>query len=100
MGTVQAIGSSTAPFKAPGATHERIVRLLGMSRRPLGYVELENALGLLSYESRSACKWLNENGYIMGTVRIGRAAAQRALTCWSLAAKGRSWARSQGALAI
>jgi hypothetical protein len=85
-------------LKAPSATHERILRLLGMTQRPLRSGELENALGLFTYEARSACGWLTENGYITSTVRMGRAAAHWARTFWSLADKGRSWARAQGAL--
>ncbi len=83
---------------APDATHERILRLLGMTQRPLRSGELEGALGLVTNEARSACMWLTENGYITSTVRRGKAAAQRAMTGWALADKGRSWAKSQGAL--
>lgn len=85
-------------LNAPTATHERILRVLGMTQRPLRSGELENALGLHTQEGRSACKWLTENGYITATVRNGRAAAQKAMTFWSLADKGRSWARHQQAL--
>jgi hypothetical protein len=87
-----------ASLPAPSATHERILRLLGMTQRPLRSGELENALGLLAGEARGACRWLTENGYITSTVRMGRAAAHWARTFWSLADKGRSWARAQGAL--
>ena len=85
-------------LKAPSATHERILRLLGMTQRPLRSGELENALGLFAGEARSACKWLTQHGYITSTVRMRRAAAHWARTFWSLADKGRSWARAQGAL--
>jgi hypothetical protein len=85
-------------LKAPGAIHERILRLLGMTQRPLRSSELENALGLVTGEARSACNWLTQNGYITSTVRMRRAAAHWARTFWSLADKGRSWARAQGAL--
>ena len=87
-----------ASLRAPGAIHERILRLLGMTQRPLRSGELESALGLVAGEARSACHWLTENGYITSTVRMGRAAAHWARTFWSLADKGRSWARDQGAL--
>jgi DNA-binding transcriptional ArsR family regulator len=83
---------------APSATHERILRLLGMTRRPLRSGELESALGLVTQEARSACSWLTENGYISSTVRMRKVAAHWARTFWSLADKGRSWARAQGAL--
>lgn len=82
----------------PSAIHQRILRVLGMTQRPLKSGELEMALGLVTTEARSACQWLDENGYIERTVRIGKAAAQRAMTFWSLADKGRMWARDQGAL--
>jgi DNA-binding IclR family transcriptional regulator len=84
---------------APDATHERILRVLGMTRRPLGSGELEQALGLVESEARGACRWLTENGYIMRTVRDGREAARSAMAAWALADKGRMWARGQGALA-
>jgi len=90
--------SAHPSLKAPSATHERILRLLGMTQRPLRSGELENALGLVTHEARTACGWLTENGYITSTVRMGRAAAHWARTFWSLADKGRSWARAQGAL--
>lgn len=93
-----AASRSVASLKAPSATHERILRLLGMTQRPLRSGELENALGLVSGEARSACNWLTQNGYITSTVRMRKAAAHWARTFWSLAAKGRSWARAQGAL--
>lgn len=83
---------------APGALHQRILRVLGMTQRPLKSGELENALGLFSSEARTACQWLDDNGYIERTVRIGKAAAQRAITFWSLADKGRMWAKDQDAL--
>ncbi len=101
MGTIETHASHDGLIilKAPSATHERILRLLGMTQRPLRSGELEGALGLVANEAGSACKWLTENGYIISTVRIGKAAAQRAMTFWSLADKGRSWAKAQGALA-
>ena len=83
---------------APRGTPERILRVLGMTQRPLKSGELEMALGLVATEARTACQWLDDNGYIECTVRIGKAAAQRAMTFWSLADKGRLWARDQGAL--
>jgi predicted transcriptional regulator len=76
----------------PGVTQERILRVLGMTQRPLAASELENALGLVAQEARSACKWLIEHGYITST------AAQNASAQWTLADKGRLWAKHQGAL--
>jgi hypothetical protein len=94
----QPMSAESVDDPAPSATHERILRVLGMTQRPLKSGELEMALGLFSNEARSACQWLDDNGYIERTVRIGRAAAQRAMTFWSLADKGRIWAKDQGAL--
>jgi hypothetical protein len=73
--------------------------VLGLTQRPLRSTELEGALGLVEDESRSACRWLTDHGYITSTVRLGKAAAHNAMTFWSLAAKGRMWAKHQGALA-
>jgi hypothetical protein len=85
-------------LKAPSETHERILRVLGLTQRPLRSFELEGALGLFKDEARSACRWLTDHGYITSTARIGKAAARSAMTFWSLADKGRTWARHQGAL--
>ncbi|MBX5463681.1 MAG: hypothetical protein IRZ28_21670 [Steroidobacteraceae bacterium] len=79
---------------APGVTQERILQVLGLTQRPLGASELEKALGLVTHEARTACKWLTEHGYITST-----AAAQSAGTSWSLADKGRLWVKHQGARA-
>jgi hypothetical protein len=87
------ISTSDADLAAPSATHERILRVLGLTRRPLQSGEIENALGLS--DSQRAFQWLTENGYI-STVR-GRATTQRS-PFWSLADKGRMWAKGQGAL--
>lgn len=87
--------SGEAPTLA--ATHERVLRVLGLSRRPLQSGELQNALGLVSNETTRVCEWLTDRGYI-SAVRRGRA-AQQAMQQWALADKGRSWAKGQGALA-
>jgi hypothetical protein len=91
--------TQSADTAAPGTTHERILRVLGMTQRPLKSGELEMALGLVASEARTACQWLDDNGYIECTVRVGKAAAaHRAMMFWSLADKGRLWAKDQGAL--
>jgi hypothetical protein len=77
-------------------THERVLRVLGLSRRPLQSGELQNALGLGPKEAIRACEWLTDRGYI-STVKRGRA-AQQAMKQWTLADKGRSWAKGQDAL--
>ena len=89
--------AESAEQAAPATTHERILRVLGITQRPLKSGELEMALGLVANEARIACQWLDDNGYIECTVRVSRA-AQRAMTFWSLADKGRLWAKGQGAL--
>ena len=86
--------------EAPGATHERILRVLGMTQRPLKSGELEGALGLVTSEASGACQWLTDMGYITGTARGGQAAAKRAKTAWSLADKGRLWVKGRNALAV
>jgi hypothetical protein len=77
------------------ATHERVLRVLGLSSRPLQSGELQNALGLVPNETTRVCEWLTDRGYI-SAVQRGR--AQQAMTQWALADKGRSWAKGQGAL--
>ena len=92
----------SAPETASGelqtlaATHERVLRVLGLSRRPLQSGELQNALGLVPNETTSVCEWLTDRGYI-SAVQRGRA-AQQAIKQWALADKGRSWVKVQGAL--
>ncbi len=87
------IARSTAGIVAPGPMHERILQVLGMTVRPLGSSELEGALGLVTSEARSACRWLTDHGYITSSAGIGKAAAQKAMTFWSLADKGRAWVK-------
>jgi hypothetical protein len=84
---------STQPL---AATHERVLRVLGLSRRPLQSGELQNALGLVPNEAVRACAWLTDRGYI-SAVQRGRV-AQQAKKQWALAQKGRSWAKGRGAL--
>ncbi|MEJ0038954.1 MAG: hypothetical protein WDO68_23295 [Gammaproteobacteria bacterium] len=58
------------------ATHERVLRVLGLSRRPLQSGELQNALGLVPNETTRVCEWLTDRGYI-SAVQRGRAAHKR-----------------------
>jgi hypothetical protein len=83
-------------LQAPAATHERVLRVLGISSRPLQSGELQNALGLVANETTRACEWLTDRGYI-SAVQRGRVARQT-MKQWELADKGRSWAKGQGAL--
>lgn len=76
-------------------TDERVLRLLGITQRPLRSGELANALGLVSSEARGACQSLVQHGFV--TRR--RVRARDAIATWSLSSKGRDWAREQGALA-
>jgi len=84
-----ALGRSTH-----AATSLRILRVLRLTQRPLRHAELENALALARHESRDACKWLVEHGYITSSL-ADRASGARATPCWSLAAKGHEWIRSE-----
>jgi hypothetical protein len=85
----------SAKLDAPAATHERVLRVLSLSSRPLQSGELQNALGLVPNETTRVCEWLTDRGYI-SAVQRGR--ARQAMTQWALADKGRSWAKGQGAL--
>lgn len=82
---------------APVSARERVLRLLGMTRRPLRWAELTNALGYLSDEARTACEWLMDHGYI-APIRIANDAARSVEALWTLAEKGLAWARLNGAL--
>src|SRR5262249_8177305 len=83
-------------LQAPAATHDRVLRVLGLSRRPLQSGELQNALGLVANETTRACEWLTDRGYISAVQRSR--AARQPMKQWALADKGRSWAKGQGAL--
>jgi len=72
--------------------------LLGLTQRPLRWAELQGALGLLTNETRLACEWLMDNGYIAPTA-LANGAARSAEALWTLAEKGRAWAKVHGALA-
>src|SRR5690242_8846352 len=90
------LGSASGDQQTPVGTQERVLRVLGLSRRPLQSGELQNALGLVPNETTSVCEWLTDRGYI-SAVQRGRA-VQQAMKQWTLADKGRSWAKGQGAL--
>jgi hypothetical protein len=81
------------------AARERILRLLGMTQRPLRWIELQGALGLLTTEARMACEWLMDHGYIAPTELVKGAAARSAEVLWTLGEKGLAWAKVHGALA-
>ena len=78
------------------AMDERVLRLLGITQRPLKSGELANALGLIASEARGACQSLIESGYV--TRRRIRLRARDAIATWALSSKGRDWAKEQGAL--
>jgi DNA-binding IclR family transcriptional regulator len=80
------------------ANDERVLRLLGITQRPLRSGELAKALGLVSSEARVACLSLIEHGFV--TRRRVRLSARDAIATWALSDKGRDWAREQGALVI
>lgn len=102
MDTTQEASSA---LPRPGANQPdrmaaRIIRVLGLSVRPLKSAELRNALGLQAAEFRRAFLWLDENGYIAhsGAGLSGREGYD-GVAAWFLASKGRSWAEEQNALA-
>ena len=78
MSKDQRMSTDQAGLAAPSATQERILRVLGLTRRPLQSGEIENALGLVSTEARRAFESLTDQGYI-NTVR-GKAAARTSRT--------------------
>ena len=80
------------------AARESVLRLLGITQRPLRWAELQGALGLLRDDALAACEWLMDHGYI-APVRLAREAATRSLEAlWTLDDKGREWALRNGAL--
>lgn len=83
-------------LEAPVVARERILRLLGMNSRPLRWTELQNALGLLTNEARTACEWLMDHGYI-APIRLMEGAVE---VLWTLGDRGRAWATRNGALAV
>ncbi len=76
---------------------ERVLRVLGMTRRPMRWSELTNALGLVSNEVRTACEWLMDHGYIAPT-RLASGAVRSVEALWTLGDRGIAWARAHGAL--
>jgi hypothetical protein len=96
------VESSTASNGRPDhesvvAARERILRLVGMTPRPLRWAELQNALGLLTHDARLACEWLMDHGYI-APMEMARDAACSMEAVWTLGDRGRAWARRNGAL--
>jgi hypothetical protein len=79
------------------ATDERVMRLLGITQRPLKSGELANALGMVASEARGVCQSLTNLGYV--TRHRIRLRARDAFATWTLSSKGRDWAKEQGALA-
>ena len=51
----------------PAVAGERVLRVLGMTQRPLEWSELQRALGLQSHEFQPAWEWLLDNGYVSPT---------------------------------
>lgn len=80
------------------AARENVLRILGMTQRPLRWAELTNALGVLTDEARVACEWLMDHGYI-APIRVASGAAKSVEALWTLADRGFAWARLNGALA-
>ena len=91
------VAASEIGFDSPSVTHERILRVLGITQRPLQSGELANALGLFNAEANGAVQWLTDQGYITGSAaeRAGKSAQRASMTSWSLADKGRLWVKGQ-----
>jgi hypothetical protein len=79
------------------AARERILRLVGMSPRPLRWAELQDALGLLTHDARLACEWLMDHGYL-APMQVVRDSSRPIEAVWTLGDRGRAWARRNGAL--
>jgi hypothetical protein len=83
----------------PAVAGERVLRLLGMTQRPLEWSELQRALGLQSHEFRPAWEWLLDNEYVSPTALATAGAVPRSIEeLWALADKGHEWAKRHGAL--
>lgn len=82
----------------PAAASERVLRLLGMTQRPLRWAELQGACGLRTHEFRLTWDWLLDNGYVAPTAPTHEASSRAVEAVWSLADKGRAWARDHDAL--
>ncbi len=91
------VATSEIGFDSPSVTHERILRVLGITQRPLQSGELANALGMFNAEASGACQWLTDKGYITGSgaARAGKAPQRTQMTSWELADKGRLWVKGQ-----
>lgn len=73
----------------PDVTHERILHVLSITRRPLASAELLNALGLVNNEAHGAFDWLSRNGYIRRMEQAARSSTTP--QTWLLADKGQAW---------
>ena len=90
----QGVSDSKKAFEELSGTQLRIFRILELTRRPLRSGELESALGIAARDGDTSCRWLTDNGYIVGSLERDSAAGSKAVVC-SLAGKGRSWSRSK-----
>ena len=90
----QGVSDGNEAFEEVSGTPLRILRVLELTNRPLRSGELENALGIAARDGDTSCRWLTENGYIVGSVDRDSTSGRRAVV-WSLAVKGRSWSRSK-----
>ena len=85
--------------ETPVELRERVLHLLGTARRPMRWVELTNALGLLSNDAHTACEWLMGHGYIL-PISVTIAAGRSAEAFWTLSDKGHAWAKVNDALEV
>jgi hypothetical protein len=86
--------------KATVAAREQILRTVGTARRPLRWAELQNALGLLTDDARTACEWLLDHGYLAPMKLVKDRARSVDEAVWTLGDRGRAWAKRHGALSM
>lgn len=72
---------------------ESILRLVGQC--PRRWAELQNALGLLTNEAKSACEWLMDHSYI-APMKPARIQSRSDDALWTLGERGQAWARRNG----
>jgi hypothetical protein len=76
---------------------ESILRLVGEG--PRRWAELQNALGLLTNEAKTACEWLMDHSYIAplgAPMTPARLQSRSTDVLWTLGDRGQAWARRNG----
>ena len=94
MRAIEYRGPSHERSELPSAVHERLLRILGMTRRPLLLHELQSALGLLTHEASESCRWLADQGYISSMASSEESTHQNMTAPWRLSMRGRLWLKA------